>query len=115
MYIPLSFSANVLHREREGTKGIRLGVAMGDNSLPTTMYRVVYILQRHEVTVCKECNESRIESEGLRVCPSADNHPPGSSPGSECFGVLRRVSDLGSNIAGIGLLHREVVVGNLRR
>ncbi len=97
---------DVLHREREGTKGIRLGVAMGDNSLPTTTYKVVYILRRHEVTVCKECNESRTESKGLRVRPSADDHPPGSSLGLDCFRVLRRVSDLGSNVAGIGSLHR---------
>src|SRR6266550_7458716 len=97
---------DVLHREREGMKGIQLGVAMGDNSLPTTMYKVVYILRRHEVTVCKECNESRTESEGLHVRPSADDHPPGSSLGLECFRVLRRVLDLGSNIAGIGSLQR---------
>src|SRR6266576_838414 len=98
---------DVPHREREGTKGIQLGVAMGDNSLPTTMYKVVYILRRHEVTVCKECNESRTESEGLRMRPSVDDHPPGLSLGSECFGVLRRVSDLGSNVAGIRSLHRS--------
>ena len=38
--------------------------------------------------------------------PSADDHPPGSSLGSDCFGVLQRVLDLGSNIAGIGSLQR---------
>jgi len=79
---------------------------MGDNLLPTTTYKVVYILRRHEVTVCKECNELRTESEGLRMRPSADDHPPGSSLGLDCFRVLRRVSDLGSNVAGIGSLHR---------
>ncbi|SRR6266550_597498 len=78
---------------------------MGDNLLPTTTYKVVYILWRHEVTVCKECNELHTESEGLRMRPSADDHPPGLSLGLECFGVLRRVSDLGSNIARIGSLH----------
>jgi len=40
---------------------------------------------------------------------SANDHPPGSSLGSECFRVLRRVSDgvsdLGSNVARIGSLH----------
>ena len=81
---------------------------MGDDSLPTTTYKVVYILWRHEVTVCKECNESHTESEGLRMHPSANNHPPGLSLGSECFGVLRRVSDLGSNVAGIGSLHQPL-------
>ena len=95
---------DVPHREREGTKGIQLGVTMGDNLLPTTTYKVVYILWRHEVTVCKECNESHTESEGLRVRPSADDHPPGSSLGSECFRVLQRVLDLSSNVAGIGSL-----------
>ncbi len=104
--MPRESAEDVPHREREGTKGIRLGVTMGDNSLPTTTYKVVYILQRHEVIVCKECNESRTESEGLRVRLSADDHPPGLSLGSECFGVLQRVSDLGSNVARIGSLHQ---------
>ncbi len=77
---------------------------MGDDLLPTTTYKVVYILRRHEVTVCKECNELRTESEGLRMHLSANDHPPGSSLGLECFGVLWRVSDLGSNVARISLL-----------
>ncbi len=79
---------------------------MGDNLLPTTMYKVVYILRRHKVTMCKECNESRTESEGLHMCLSADDHPLGSSLGLECFRVLWRVSDLGSNIAGISSLQQ---------
>ncbi len=104
--MPRENAEDVLHREREETKGIRLGVTMGDDLLPTTMYKVVYILWRHEVTVCKECNELHTESEGLHVRLSVDDHPPGLSLGSECFGVLQRVSDLGSNIAGIGSLQR---------
>jgi len=66
---------------------------------------VVYILRRHEVTVCKECNESRTESKGLCMRPSANDHPPGLSLGLECFGVLQRVSDLSSNVARISSLH----------
>src|SRR6266550_1964536 len=41
-------------------------------------FESLYILRRHEVTVCKECNESHTESEGLHVRPSANDHPPGS-------------------------------------
>src|SRR6266550_7030331 len=95
---------DVPHQEREGMKGIQLGVTMGDDSLPTTTYKVVYIIWRHEVTVCKECNELHTGSEGLRLRPSADDHPLGSSLGLECFRVLWRVLDLSSNVAGIGLL-----------
>ena len=82
---------------------------MGDDLLPTTMYKVVYILWRHEVTVCKECNELCTESEGLHMRPSADDHPPGLSLGSECFRVLRRVSDLGSNVSRINQLDTKHV------
>src|SRR6266550_6623447 len=99
--MPRENAEDVPHREREETKGIQLGVTTGDDLLPTTMYKVVYILQRHEVTVCKECNELCTESEGLHMRPSADDHPPGLSLGSECFRVLRRVSDLGSNVSRI--------------
>ncbi len=42
--------------------------------------------------------------------PSVNDHPLGLSLGLECFGeswrVLEGVLDLGSNIAGIGSLHR---------
>ena len=61
---------------------------MGDDLLPTTTYKVVYILWRHKVTVCKECNESCTESEGLCMRPSADDHPLGSSLGLECYELV---------------------------
>ena len=37
--------------------------------------------------------------------PNTNDHPPGSSIGSECFGELRKDSEIGSNVAGIGSLH----------
>ncbi|KAF8327309.1 hypothetical protein F5887DRAFT_1083855 [Amanita rubescens] len=36
--------------------------------------------------------------------PNTNDHPPGSSIGSECFGELRKDSEIGSNVAGIGSL-----------